>query len=53
MVTYLLEAIDGGTRLTLRHTGVDSRDACTSICLGWEAAFERLAERLAARAASR
>jgi|ERR1700674_4250791 len=50
LVSYLLEAVDGGTRLTLRHTGLDSRDACAGVCFGWESALERLAELLSAQA---
>jgi uncharacterized protein YndB with AHSA1/START domain len=33
-VTYLLEALDGGTRLTLRHYGFTSRETCMNTCLG-------------------
>lgn len=47
-VTYLLEPRDGGTRLTLRHSGFGSRDVCLATCLGWETSFERLAECLRA-----
>lgn len=43
-VTYLLERLDGGTRITLRHSGFASRDACSSTGIGWETSFERLAE---------
>lgn len=43
-VTYLLEAIPGGTRLTLRHTGISSRDTCMNNCLGWESSLEKLSE---------
>jgi uncharacterized protein YndB with AHSA1/START domain len=46
-VTYLLERVDGGTRLTLRHTGFVSRDRCQAFAIGWETSFERLAEILA------
>jgi len=46
-VTYLLERIDGGTRLTLRHAGFASRDMCNAFAIGWETSFERLAEILA------
>ena len=35
-----------GTRITLEHTGFDSRDACASVGDGWETAFARLGERL-------
>ena len=46
-VTYLLEPIDDGTRMTLRHVGFTSREACIGTYLGWETLFERLAERMA------
>lgn len=45
-VTYLLEELDGGTRITLRHSGFTSREKCLGNCLGWETSFERLAELL-------
>lgn len=36
-VTYRLEPIDGGTRLTIRHEGFgDAADACLSHTTGWE-----------------
>ncbi len=43
-VTYLLEPVEGGTLITLRHTGFTSRDTCTNTCVGWETSLERLAE---------
>jgi uncharacterized protein YndB with AHSA1/START domain len=43
-VTYLLEPISGGTLVTLRHTGITSRDQNASISTGWETSLERLAE---------
>jgi uncharacterized protein YndB with AHSA1/START domain len=46
-VTYLLERINGRTRLTLRHAGFASRDVCNAFAIGWETSFERLAEVLA------
>jgi uncharacterized protein YndB with AHSA1/START domain len=46
-VTYLLEQLDGGTRLTLRHTGFASRETCANTAIGWETSFERLGTRLA------
>ena len=49
-VTYLLEGVDGGTRVTLRHAGLASRESCIGTCLGWESSFERLAEIIAAKA---
>ena len=47
-VTYLLERRDGGTRITLRHSGFTSREATTDHEIGWETSFQRLAEVLAA-----
>jgi uncharacterized protein YndB with AHSA1/START domain len=49
-VTYHLQAIDGGTRLTLRHTGFVPPDSCGSVCEGWQSSFERLARTLSAAA---
>jgi uncharacterized protein YndB with AHSA1/START domain len=46
-VTYLLEPLDGGTRITLRHSGLPSREGCINTAIGWETSFERLAECLA------
>ena len=46
-VTYLLESLDGGTRVTLRHSGIVAPEMGTNICIGWETSFERLAEFLA------
>lgn len=43
-VTYLVEPIDEGTRITLRHSGFASRDQCRNTALGWETSFERLVE---------
>lgn len=46
-VTYILEAIEPGTRVTLRHGGFASRDMCRAFALGWETSLERLADILA------
>jgi uncharacterized protein YndB with AHSA1/START domain len=46
VVTYVLEPIENGTRLTLRHVGVAPNDACIGACLGWEACLIGLANRL-------
>ena len=46
VVTYLLERIEGGTRLTLRHTGVSQPDACMGACMGWESCLTHLALQL-------
>ena len=46
-VTYLVEPLEGRTRVTLRHVGFASRDMCSAFAIGWETSFERLAEILA------
>jgi uncharacterized protein YndB with AHSA1/START domain len=51
-VAYLLESLDGKTRITLRHSGFTSRESCANTCIGWETSFERLAEILAGDAAA-
>ena len=43
-VTYLLEPIDGGTRLTVHHAGIAAPDRLNSVGSGWRSSFERLAE---------
>ena len=43
-VTYLLEPIDGGTRVTLRQSGFTSPDQCANTAVGWETSFARLSE---------
>ena len=52
-ITYTLEPIDGGTWLTLRQTGIPSRDGLIATAVGWETSFARLAELMAAEASSR
>ena len=46
-VTYLLEPFERGTRLTIRHAGFVSRDACNAFAIGWETSLNRLSEVLA------
>jgi len=46
-VTYLLEPIAGGTLVTLRHTGIASREQNASVSQGWETSFEHLCRALA------
>jgi uncharacterized protein YndB with AHSA1/START domain len=46
VVTYLLEPVDGGTRITLRHSGFAARDVCSNTCIGWESSLECLANLL-------
>ena len=41
-VTYELEPIDGGTRITLRHSDLHDRQACSGNAIGWETSFEAL-----------
>jgi uncharacterized protein YndB with AHSA1/START domain len=48
-VTYLLERLDGGTRITLRHVGFVPPQAGSNVGAGWETSFTRLAELLAAQ----
>jgi uncharacterized protein YndB with AHSA1/START domain len=43
-VTYRLDAIEGGTRITVRHEGFgDAAEACRSHTAGWERVFSWLA----------
>jgi uncharacterized protein YndB with AHSA1/START domain len=42
-VTYLLDAIEGGTRITVRHEGFGDAAACLSHTAGWERVFTWLA----------
>ena len=53
IVTYLLEALEGGTRITLRHEGFVAREQCTGAYIGWETSFERLAALIAGDRANR
>jgi len=48
LVTYLVEPVDKGVRITLRHTGITQRDSCMGACMGWESSFTRLVELLGA-----
>jgi uncharacterized protein YndB with AHSA1/START domain len=43
VVTYLLSKLDGGTRLTLRHTGLPSAETSNNVSAGWKTSFEKLA----------
>src|SRR5437763_3878314 len=43
-VTYIVEPSGQGTRLTLRHTGMSSRDAAMANAVGWETSLARLGE---------
>jgi uncharacterized protein YndB with AHSA1/START domain len=41
-VTCRLDPIDGGTRVTLRHSGFTPPESSASTCAGWESSFETL-----------
>jgi uncharacterized protein YndB with AHSA1/START domain len=41
-VTYRLESIEGGTRVTVRHEGFESRESCQSHGNGWTRVLEWL-----------
>jgi uncharacterized protein YndB with AHSA1/START domain len=47
-VTYMLEPLADGTRITLSHSGFTSPEACTNTRIGWETSFDQLREFLAA-----
>ena len=50
-VTYMLEAVEAGTRLTLRHEGFGAREsACRDHGLGWEHVLGWLGDFLAGEA---
>jgi uncharacterized protein YndB with AHSA1/START domain len=49
-VTYNLQPIAGGTRLTLRHAGFVPPDSCGNVCEGWQSSFEQLTRVLSAAA---
>lgn len=53
LVTYRLEAIEGGTRLTLRHTGFGSRESCAGHTDGWAMVLDWLALHVVPRAHTR
>jgi uncharacterized protein YndB with AHSA1/START domain len=42
-VSYRLDEIEGGTRITLRHRGFSLREICMNTAIGWETSFDRLA----------
>lgn len=52
-VTYHLEAVDGGTRVTLRHEGFAGRpESCAEHARGWERVLGWLSGHVAPRAAT-
>jgi uncharacterized protein YndB with AHSA1/START domain len=52
-VSYLLEPVVGGTRLTLRHSGITGTQILANIGTGWETSLDKLAEIMAETARSR
>jgi uncharacterized protein YndB with AHSA1/START domain len=48
VVHYRLDPIEGGTRLTLRHDGFTSADACEGHSTGWMRVFDWLSGHVAA-----
>jgi uncharacterized protein YndB with AHSA1/START domain len=48
-VTYLLEPIDGGTRLTVRHAGIAAPDQRNNVGAGWRSSFDQLVEIMSER----
>jgi uncharacterized protein YndB with AHSA1/START domain len=45
-VSYLLDPLETGTRITLRHSGFTSPESCRNTAIGWETSFAKLEERL-------
>ena len=43
-VSYALEPLPAGTRVTLRHSGFTSPESCRNTAIGWETSFARLEE---------
>jgi hypothetical protein len=44
MFSYRLDAVEGGTRITLHHTGFSIPEICMNTAIGWETSFGRLAQ---------
>ena len=42
IVTYELQPMDAGTRLTLRHEGFSTPEGCANTQTGWETSFDQL-----------
>jgi uncharacterized protein YndB with AHSA1/START domain len=45
-VSYVLEPLGAGTRITLRHSGFTSPESCRNTGIGWETSFAKLEEHL-------
>jgi hypothetical protein len=48
-LTYLLEPIAGGTRLTVRHAGIEAPDQRHNMSAGWRTSCDQLSEMLPSR----
>jgi uncharacterized protein YndB with AHSA1/START domain len=48
-LTYLLEPITGGTRLTVRHAGIVAPEQLQNMSAGWRTSCDRLSEILPTR----
>ena len=48
-LTYLLEPIAGGTRLTVRHAGIAAPEQRNNTSVGWRTSCDRLSEILPSR----
>jgi len=48
-LTYMLEPIAGGTRLTVRHAGIAAPDQRNNMSAGWRTSCDRLSEILPTR----
>jgi uncharacterized protein YndB with AHSA1/START domain len=47
-LTYLVEPIEGGTRLTVHHDGIAAPEQRGNVAGGWRSSFDRLADILSA-----
>jgi uncharacterized protein YndB with AHSA1/START domain len=45
-VTYVVDPVEDGTRITLRHEGIAIPIVCRNTCTGWETSFAHLADML-------
>ncbi len=43
-VSYRLDEVGGGTRITLHHTGFSVPEVCMNTAIAWETSFDRLAQ---------
>lgn len=43
-VRHRLDEVEGGTRITLHHTGFSVPEICMNTAIGWETSFDRLAQ---------